>query len=118
MRSRTGTWADNVSYIERSWSGGNTGGSVVSETKTCSSYITISSDTQELKDNNWYCVSSNVTCRNRIKVSSNAKLILKDGFTLTCEKGIHINSGKTLTIYGQSGDSGKLRCMEIRGTGH
>ena len=41
-------------------------------------------------------------------MSGDVKLILRDGKTLTLKKGIRVPEGSSLTIYGQSNDSGKL----------
>lgn len=50
----------------------------------------------------WYVVDGAVTIGERVKVSGDVKLILKDGAHLTAEKGISVTQGNTLTIYAQS----------------
>lgn len=64
-------------------------------------------DSTELKDG-WYAVTENLTVKDRMVVSGDAQLILFDGATLTAEKGISVDSGKTLTIRDQKGGTGKL----------
>lgn len=56
----------------------------------------------------WYAVERNTTINSRITISGDVKLILKDGYTLTAPKGIAVNEGNSLTIYGQAGHTGKL----------
>ncbi len=63
----------------------------------------------------WYVVDSDVTIAERITVSGEVHLILADGYTLTAEKGINVSDGNSLTIYGQSGDTGELEAI---GTGN
>jgi len=56
----------------------------------------------------WYAVRNNVTVGSRIEVRGTVHLILCDGKTLTASKGIAVNTGNSLTIYGQSGGTGVL----------
>lgn len=81
----TGAWADEV---------------VTAETTTFSDGVT-------------YRVESDVTISSRITVSGSATLLLKDGYTLTAEKGIELsadNNEASLTINGEAENSGKLIC--------
>ena len=68
------------------------------------------SDVYGLKLNSgWYVVDANKTFNNRIDLNGNVNLILKDGYNLTVFQGIEIGSDDySLTIYGQSGQSGYL----------
>ena len=58
----------------------------------------------------WYVVDENVTFDSRITVNGHVHLILADGTTFNATQGIQIekNDAKSLTIYGQSGQSGQL----------
>ena len=56
----------------------------------------------------WYVVSDNVTVSDRISVSGDVHLVLCDGATLTAQTGISVTDGNSLTIYSQSGNTGKL----------
>ena len=56
----------------------------------------------------WYVVSDNVTVTDRISVSGDVHLVLCDGATLTAQTGIGVTDGNSLTIYSQSGNTGKL----------
>lgn len=60
----------------------------------------------------WYVVNSeaadNLTISNRITVTGEVHLILVDNCTLNAEKGITVNSGSSLTIYGQKSGTGTL----------
>ena len=50
----------------------------------------------------WYLVYDNLTINNRVSLTGDVKLILKDGTTLTAQKGISVPSSASLTIYAQS----------------
>ena len=99
-----------VYYMERSWEGGNTDGHVVSTTKLYTGGRTLNGSSNL---SGWYYADRNDTYEdNRISIDGDTHLILLDGMTLTCKKGIHIKPGKTLTIYSQSvGENmGYLKC--------
>ena len=70
--------------------------------------VMITSDMTAMNDGLCYAASANVTVSSRISVTGSAKLILVDGVTLTVSKGIQLTSGNTLTVYGQSLNTGKL----------
>jgi predicted outer membrane repeat protein len=71
---------------------------------TCNRLSTIS-DGATL-NSGWYVVDVNKTFNNRITVNGDVKFIFADGKTLTTTEGIAVNENNTLTIYGQSGQSG------------
>ena len=98
---------DVAEYVERSWSGGDTDGEVVSEAKICTGYSTLSSDAETISGG-WYLLSGTVEVSKRARINGNVRFILKDGCKYTFKKGIYIVKGKTLTIYGQTNDSGQL----------
>ena len=60
----------------------------------------------------WYVVDRNYEFSGRLEVVSDAKIVLVNGSTLTVKKGIAVNEGATLTIYGQKGSSGHLVANE------
>ena len=65
-------------------------------------------DEMDVLENKWYVVNSDAYVSSRIEVSEDgAKILLCDGCTLTAVQGIHC-SNKELSIYGQSGNTGKL----------
>ena len=68
------------------------------------------SDVYGLKLNSgWYVVDADKTFNNRIDLNGNVNIVLKDGYNLTVFEGIEIGSNDySLTIYGQSGQSGYL----------
>ena len=82
------------------------------QTLTANSYTAVTSSTTTMGAANtetWYVVSSNVTVSSsRIEVLGTVNLILADGKSMTAEKGLHVPSGVTLNIYGQSGGTGQL----------
>ena len=53
-------------------------------------------------DFTWIVVGGEVTFTNVINVSGTANVILKDGATLTANKGVYVPEGSTLNIYAQS----------------
>lgn len=67
----------------------------------------IPSSTSELSGG-WYMVNSNVTTDMRYICSGEVHLVLCDGCTLTAPKGIEVNAGNSLTVYGQSEGTGAL----------
>ena len=75
--------------------------------RSCEDYNLFDDDITALS-NGWYVVSENVTVSDRISVSGDVKIILCDGAELTCENGIALTDGNTLSIYGQTEGSGKL----------
>ena len=56
----------------------------------------------------WYKVNSTAAVSSRIEVAGTVNLILCDGKTLTASQGLHVPSGVTLNIYGESGGTGAL----------
>ncbi len=59
----------------------------------------------------WYAVTSNTSNSNRIEVTGSVDLILCDGATLTSYLGIEVPAGKSLTIWGQSGGTGRFNVV-------
>ncbi|MBR1749286.1 MAG: hypothetical protein IJ740_00190, partial [Ruminococcus sp.] len=64
-------------------------------------------------DSGWYVVTGNITIGSRIECTGNVHLILCDGTTLNAPKGIAVNEDSSLTIYGQSGGTGKLLIDDV-----
>ena len=61
----------------------------------------------------WYVVSpdensATVEISDRLEIRGSVNLILPDGSTLNANQGIHVPSGATLSIYGQSEQTGHL----------
>ena len=96
-----------VPYWDHSWEGGNTDGHVVYTQKVCTDYSNYS-DTEDL-NTGWYVLSGSHTYEKRPRCHGDVKFILQDGSDAEFKKGIHIDDGKTLTIYAQSGGTGKLK---------
>ena len=101
---------EEVKYVYHYWKGSDTSGSRVS-CNNVSRY-----DYQKLNGANeigdgWYYADESYTWNdNRITVSGDAHLIIGDDVTLTCNKGIYIKKGCTLTLYGQEHATGNLKC--------
>lgn len=97
-----------VEYIERGWDGS----AVTEQVKTIDTYTTITSDTIQW-NNGWYVAQGEVTIGTddnpqRVTVTGDVHLILTDGCTLTVNGGIQVEKGNSLTIYGQSEQTGTM----------
>ena len=97
--------AGGVEYIYRSWNGKK----VVEETRICTNYTDISEHSGNYLAGGWYVVTRSMTLNDRLFIDDfDIHIILCDGATLTCKKGICIKSYARLHIYGQSGGTGKI----------
>ncbi len=114
-----GAWAEDVNYIYYTV---NDDGKTITkhEDGTASSPTVLTSTLLEDSDEDnlksgWYVLNSSFSYGERIVISGDVHLILKDGCTLTAEQGIRINTDATLSIYAQSEDEatmGKLVAIE------
>ena len=95
---------DPVSFMD--WNGHSLTEKTGNE--ACTDYIVVNSSTTVFEDGKWYVVSYDVNNDNYIEVNGTAHLILMDGKTLNAKKGIGVDDGNSLTIYGQSGGTGTL----------
>lgn len=102
-----------VEYIERGWDGS----AVTEQVKTIDTYTTITSNTITSNtiqwNNGWYVAQGEVTIGTdddpqRVTVTGDVHLILTDGCTLTVNGGIQVEKGNSLTIYGQSEQTGTM----------
>ena len=99
--------AGSVQYVERSWN--ETTRTVDKVTKSISTYNDVNAITwSDASNDGWYVAQGSVTINANVTVSGDVKLILTDGCSLTVSHCITVNPGNSLTIYGQSGDSGSL----------
>ena len=64
----------------------------------------------------WYAVTEDVTINKYVYVRGNVNLILCDGKTLTAKKGVSVDEGSSLTVWAQSGGTGKLYAGTTNGT--
>ena len=87
-------------------------GNGVSHTLAANAYTALDSVTMPTTlTSGWYVVDSNLTynaAAGRITVSGDVNLVIADGCLFAVQKGIAVNSGNSLTIYGQSGGTGTL----------
>jgi len=114
-----GAWADDVNYIYYTV---NSDGKTITKHEDGSQADPTVLTSTLLKNSNednlntgWYVLNSSFSYAERIVISGDVKLILKDGCTLTAKQGIRINTDATLTIYAQSetvGTMGKLVATE------
>ena len=75
---------------------------------TVTDNMVVTSETTTFEDGIVYNVTSDVTIGERITVNGTAVLNLRDGYTLTAQKGIEVGEGKQLTINGETANTGKL----------
>ena len=98
-----------ISYIQRSATGEGTNTKVTETTQTCTDYkILTGSPTNATLGAGWYVLRGDVNIPGRLTFTGNANLILCDGYTLNAGEGIDIDGGYTLTIYGQTKDTGTI----------
>ena len=81
----------------------------------CTSYKVVKNSTGDVTwgtsgVTTWYVLPEDATISGKVTVIGNVNLILCDDSTLTASStsGIAVDSGNSLTVYGQSGDSGVL----------
>ncbi len=80
-------------------------------------YTVVTSDTTTWTSG-WYVVNDNVTINQRIEVTGNVKLLImgvdeNNYCDLIANGGIHVPSGKSLTIYGGTKEEGGLRVNNV-----
>ena len=81
------------------------------EDGVAASTTAVTEETTEMSEG-WYVVNSDVTISGRIEVTGTVNLILCDGATLTATQGLHVSTGVTLNIYGQSDGTGGLTATQ------
>ena len=90
-------------------------------TQTCASATEVTIEDTEWgisATDTWYVVNGTIKIgslsnKQRISVSGNVHLILTDGCSLTVNGGIEVADGNSLTIYGQTGDTGSLSIQNV-----
>ena len=95
---------ETVKYIERTWDGSK----IVAEEKEIDTYEVVQKSVTDWK-NGWLVLAGDVVFKERITVEGDVKLLLRDGATLTTDKGITVEKDASLTIYGQAKDTGALK---------
>lgn len=86
------------------------------EAQEQATYTTVAASSNEVTwPAGWYVVSSDVTISDRITISGAVNLILVDGAKLTASSGITVETGNSLTIYGQAGGTGELEATGSSG---
>ena len=106
-----------VLYMKCSWvwndeSDETKGGYVVKTQKLATSVNDFHIETDQTLTGGWYQFVGEHEYNKRIVINGDVKFILYDDCNIEFKKGIHINNGRTFTIYCQSygSDMGKLRC--------
>ena len=93
---------DSYSYIDAN-----------GEKQVRSTYTIVDEDTTSLSAG-WYLVAKDTTISSRITCSGDVHLVLRDDRQLTAPKGITVNEGNSLTIYGQRKGTGTLKIEYLR----
>ena len=84
------------------------------QTAVCNDVITQENiESYETLTTGWYAVEGTVTGNTRIKVEGTVNLILKDGCSFTVNRGIEVNEGNALTIWGQQKGNGELKAQDV-----
>ena len=79
--------------------------------QTCDVYTKLTAEyilSNSTLTDGWYVVDSTFTYANRITISGDVHIILTDSAELNAGAGITVTGTDSLTIYGQSGGTGKL----------
>ena len=118
-----GTWAEDVNYIYYQMIDLGYEASIYKNNDKASNPTVLTStllenSNEDNLDTGWYVLNSTFSYAERIVISGDVKLILKDGCTLTAEQGIRINTDATLTIYAQSEDEATMGKIVARETHH
>lgn len=105
---------EGVTYVDRTWDES----SVLASTNTCMDCGRLDESTEELSTG-WYAVDSDLTLDNRLNIPNDqdVHLILCDDCTLEAPKGVIVGDTGTLTVYGQSNDTGVLEAHNPDGAG-
>ena len=95
-----------VTYLKRTWDFENNTVTETEETLT----ETAKRFPEEISGGGWCVIVGDKTVEDRVTVpaGSTVNLLLVNGATLTCGKGIGVQAGATLNIYGQTSDEGRL----------
>lgn len=84
------------------------------EMASCDNYDIVTG-TDTAWTSGWYVIDSDVTIDTRVTVTGDVHLILTDDGSLNAGAGITVNSGNSLTIYGQSAGTGELTAAGEKG---
>ena len=107
----TANAAEAVEYVYRWWDAAAK--EVKQETRVCTDYTEMSERSSDELESGWYAASGNLFIDSRLFVRNGktVNLILKDGATLNVHRGIGVESGATLNIYGQSQGTGTFEVV-------
>ena len=106
MLTTVGAWATSVSYIDENGQ---------QQSHDCDGFPQNASSLST----GWYVVSGEILNRSyRLVINGDVKLILVDGCQFWYPYGIEVSGGNSLTIYGQSNNSGKLWVLTHNDNGH
>ncbi len=79
-------------------------------------YMQAPGDREITLRDDWYTFDGSPTYTKRVSISGNVNLILPDGQTLTCNEGILVPQGSSLTIWAQSTDKDVMGKLVSTGT--
>ncbi len=111
MHAYYGERPNSVEYEERTWD--TTNKKVITTTKTCDSFTRLTSnnnkDKHEVLTDGWYVLDDDIDYKEYLDIDGDVKMILMNGKTMNAHNGIRIKTDKKLTIYGQDGNTGKIK---------
>jgi len=100
---------EKLSYIDATWNDSESKVEKTTHEIEEGSFTPITKDSKKW-DAEWYVVTADTEIKDRINVTGKkVNLIIRDGVTLTADKGITVPEGSKLTIYGQADCSGYLK---------
>ena len=101
----------NHRVTERSWDG-----TKVCEKSRREDNVRLLSEAKELSGG-WYLLDKDMTYKDRLVVSGDTHLILKEDMTLRAKEGIYVQQGATLSVYDQGDEGGTIIAEAKTGAG-
>ena len=105
-------------YVERTWN--DVSKKVEETTMTCHDPIPLTTNRTNFSTeltSGWYVVNISMEYKKPLCIIGNVNIILRDDCTLNALGGIYIEQDKTLTVYGQSGETGMIYAHSNSGPG-
>ena len=108
----------SMSFVKRSWNDAeNKVDSTFVPLKEFSILSSNTGDSYTRLEDGWYVVTQNISFKKCLHIIGDVKLVLCDGVTLTAEDGIYIQYDKTLAVYAQGKETGKIYAHSDSGPG-
>ena len=85
------------------------------KTGECTEQFSVLKDTDKVWTAKWYTAAGDVTIEGPVTVTGDVRLLLQNGCHLTVTGGILVESGNSLTVYGQSDEEETMGAMTVTG---